>query len=240
VVGLVTAEEPPDALRDYLDRLLPPRDSLASEIEAVAGARGASDPHLGRYLSLTARGGVRRVLQLGAGWGYPQLALLRGGPDIELAWWEEDEDRARIAQGFLDRAGFGGGGGREGGGGRVGGERATRIALPRQEALSAMFEFAGTFDLLLLESPRVEFRRFLDGLLPKLAVGGTVLAVGVLAEGRVADWDAEEDGEVRALRAFNPYFSIHPQLRTAILPIAGGLAVGVKTKPLITETGGPW
>jgi predicted O-methyltransferase YrrM len=222
----VTGDAQPDPQRDYLDRLLPPRDSLLLEIETASGARGASDPHLGRVLSLVARGGVRNALQLGAGWGYPQLALLRGSPDIHVAWWEEDEDRARIATSFLDRW--------------PSGERATRIALPGQEALAAMGAFAGTFDLLLLESPREEFRRLLDGLLPKVAVGGTVLAVGVLGEGRVADWDAEEDREVRALRAFNPYFTIHPQLRSAILPVAGGLAMGVKTKMLMTETGGPW
>ena len=46
----------------YLDRLLPPRDALLAEMEALAGSEvPISDPEVGRLLSILARArGARR------------------------------------------------------------------------------------------------------------------------------------------------------------------------------------
>jgi predicted O-methyltransferase YrrM len=62
----------------------------------------------------------------------------------------------------------------------------------------------------------------------------------LLWKGRVAEPPEEDDEEADALRAFNPYMMIHPQLVAQVLPIGDGLGVATKTEPLIREMGGPF
>ena len=52
--------------------------------------------------------------------------------------------------------------------------------------------------------------------------------------------DEEEDDTTRAVRAFNPYFSIHPQLKALVLPLGDGLGVATKVQPTVREMGGPF
>ncbi len=42
------------------------------------------------------------------------------------------------------------------------------------------------------------------------------------------------------MRAFNGYFMMHPQLVSLVLPLGDGLGVAVKSRPLISEMGGPF
>ena len=51
-----------------------------------------------------------------------------------------------------------------------------------------------------------------------------------------AAWDGIAMAD--ALRAFNGYLMIHPQLQAVVLPFGDGLGVATKTKPLIIEMGG--
>ena len=78
-------------------------------------------------------------------------------------------------------------------------------------------------------------------MVPRLAVGGLVVADNLLWKGRVAE-PAEEDDDraADALRAFNGYLMSHPQLQSLVLPLGDGLGVAVKTKPTVMEMGGPW
>ena len=60
----------------------------------------------------------------------------------------------------------------------------------------------------------------------------------LLWKGRVAGDDMEEETE--AIRAFNGYLMMHPQLRAVVLPLGDGVGLATKTKPLVTEMGGPF
>ena len=51
---------------------------------------------------------------------------------------------------------------------------------------------------------------------------------------------AEDDPEAREIERFNPYFMIHPQLATVLLPLGDGVGLGVKKKITIREMGGPF
>ena len=46
--------------------------------------------------------------------------------------------------------------------------------------------------------------------------------------------------EAREIERFNPYFMIHPQLATVLLPLGDGVGLGVKKKITIREMGGPF
>lgn len=211
----------------YLERLLPPRDPLLREMEEVAAREDVpiSDPEVGRLLSILARAtGARRIVEVGTAIGYGTICLARGAPEARVISIDSDPARLAIARGYLERAGV-----------------ADRVELVPGEALEVLPRLAGPFDVAYLDAVKREYRRYLDLLLPRLRVGGLVVADNLLWRGHVADPPADEEDETADhLRAFNGYFMIHPQLEAVVLPVGDGLGLATKTRPLISEMGGPF
>lgn len=211
----------------YLDRLLPPRDALLREMEELAAARDVpiSDPEVGQMLGILARASrARRMLEVGTAIGYGALCLARAVPDALVVSIDSDPERLAQARGFLERGGV-----------------LPRVELVEGAALDVLHRLEGPFDLVYLDAVKEEYRRYLDAVVPRLAIGGLVVADNLLWKGRVAE-PAEEDDDraADALRAFNGYLMSHPQLQSVVLPLGDGLGVAVKTKPTVMEMGGPW
>jgi len=209
---------------EYLDLLLPPSDPLLAEMEQVAGERQIpiSDPEVGRLLELLARScGARRMLEIGTAIGYGALCLARGAPDATVISLDRDPEVQAEARSWLERGGV-----------------ADRVELHCGEALEMLPSLVGPFELAYVDGDKLQLRRFLDLLLPKLAVGGLVVIDNLLWKGRVAGDDM--DDETEAIRAFNGYLMMHPQLRAVVLPLGDGVGLATKTRPLVTEMGGPF
>ena len=214
------------AQASYLERLLPPRDALLAEMEAWSAAHGvpSSDPEVGKLLSLLASArGARRILEVGTAIGYGTLWLARGAPEARVLTIDPDPERRELARGFLARAGV-----------------LDRVELIDGEALQVLPRLDGPFDLVYLDALKEEYRRYLDLALPKLAIGGLVVVDNLLWKGRVADPPDEEDRTADAIRAFNGYLMIHPQMEAVVLPLGDGVGVAVKTRPTVMERGGPF
>jgi len=211
----------------YLDRLLPPRDALLREMEELARVEDVpiSDPEVARLLAILARAlGARRILEVGTAIGYGTLCLARGAPEARVVTIDKDPGQLARARGFLERAGV-----------------ADRVDLVEGAALDVLPGLEGPFDLVFIDAVKQEYRRYLDQVLPKLRVGGLVAVDNLLWKGHVADPDEDPEDEVaRSMRAFNGYFIMHPQLQATVLPLGDGLGIATKTKPLITEMGGPF
>lgn len=211
----------------YLERLLPPRDALLREMEERAAREDIpiSDPEVGRLLGVLARAtGARHILEIGTAIGYGALCLARGAPEARVVTIDTDPARLTEARGYLERAGV-----------------ADRVELIEGAALDVLPRLPGPFDLVYVDAVKKEYRRYLDQILPKLRVGGTAVFDNLLWKGRVAEPEDDEDDEnADALRAFNGYLMIHPQLQAVVLPFGDGLGVATKTKPLISEMGGPY
>jgi caffeoyl-CoA O-methyltransferase len=193
----------------YIERLLPPRDAVLREMEEHAARENIpiSDPEVGLLLSILARAiGARRILEIGAAIGYGTLWLARGAAEAEIVAIDVDPGRLAAARGYLQRAGV-----------------ADRVDLRQGPALEVLSGISGPFDLAYIDAVKLEYRRYLDLLLPRLRVGGLVLADNLLWKGRVADPTPEQDEEADALRAFNGYLMIHPQLQSVVLPLGDGL-----------------
>ncbi len=215
------------AQEQYLDRLLPPRDALLREIEERAQRENIpiSDPEVGRLLQTMARAtGARRILELGTAIGYGTLWLARGAPTARVVSIDLDKERQEVARGYLERAGV-----------------ADRVELVQGEALEILPTLSGPFDLIYVDAVKGEYRRYLDQLLTQMPVGGTLLFDNLLWKGQVAQ-PPETGGEPEAdaMRAFNGYLMIHPQLESVLLPLGDGVGLATKSKPLILDMGGPY
>ncbi len=215
----------------YLDRLLPPREPLLREMEEAA-ARGEvpiSDPEVGRLLAILARAcGARLILEIGTAIGYGALCLARGAPQARVVSIDTDPQRLATARAYLERAGV-----------------AERVELLEGPALDLLPRLDGPFDLAYVDAVKTEYRRYLDLLLPRLRVGGLVVVDNLLWGGRIAEPLAaaeavDEDADTRALRAFNGYLMMHPQLEAVVLPLGDGVGLATKTRPLRSEMGGPF
>ncbi len=137
---------------------------------------------------------------------------------------ELDPRRIEQARGYLERGGV-----------------ADRVEILEGAALDLLPRLQGPFDLVFVDAVKKEYRRYLDLLLPSLRVGGLVVVDNLLWKGHVAaPPEDEEDDVADAVRAFNGYLMMHPQLQAVVLPVGDGLGVATKTKPLISEMGGPY
>jgi predicted O-methyltransferase YrrM len=211
----------------YLDRLLPPRDALLREMEERAAREDIpiSDPEVGKLLGILARTtGARRILEIGAAIGYGALWMARGAPEARVLSIDLDPERLAAARGYLERAGV-----------------ADRVELIQGAALEVIQRLDGPFDLVYVDAVKTEYRRYLDLTLPKVRVGGLIVVDNLLWGGEVAaPSTGEPDRDADALRSFNGYFMIHPQLQAVLLPLGDGVGLATKTKPTIFEMGGPY
>jgi len=210
----------------YLDRLLPPRDPLLREMEERAGREDIpiSDPEVGRLLSILARSaGARRILEIGAAIGYGAVWLARGAPEARVQSVDINPERLAVARQYLERAGL-----------------ADRVELIEGKALEVIQRLDGPFDLVYVDAVKTEYRRYLDLVVPKLRVGGLIVCDNLLWGGEVAAPGEEENRDADALRAFNGYLMMHPQLQAVVLPLGDGVGLATKIKPTIFEMGGPF
>ena len=210
----------------YLDRLLPPRDPILREMEERAAREDVpiSDPEVGRLLAILARSvGARRILEIGAAIGYGAVWLARGAPEARVQSVDVDPERLAAARQYLERAGL-----------------ADRVELIEGKALEVIQRLDGPFDLVYVDAVKTEYRRYLDLVLPKLRVGGLIVCDNLLWGGEVAAPGEEEDRDADALRAFNGYLMMHPQLQAVVLPLGDGVGLATKIKPTIFEMGGPF
>lgn len=210
----------------YLDRLLPPRDALLTEMEEHAGRDGipVADPEVGRLLEVLARASrARRIVELGTAIGYGTLLLARGAPEARVVTIDHDPAMLATARGYLER-----------------GDVLDRVELVEGEALEAIAGLTPPFDLAWVDAAKADYRRYLDRLLPLITVGGLLVFDNLLWKGRVAEPPDDDDPAADHLRAFNGYLMIHPQLAASVVPLGDGVGLATKLKPTILEQGGPY
>lgn len=192
----------------------PPADGLLESATEMAAAEGLEAPsgEAGRMLTLLAgESGVRRVLDVGTGVGYWATCLARGVGEPEVLSVDPDAERQRRARRLPLEAGV-----------------EERVALMEGEPLDVLRLLEARFDVVHVDVTAGHPMKLLDAALNRLEVGGVVICNGVAP--RITDPPSP----------FCGYFLMYPQLDAVILPLGSGLAVGRKTRPLVTDQGGPY
>jgi len=209
----VRTVEVTDALQEYLDDLVPPRDEVLARMEEEAHRENIPiiDPHEGALLSLLVRiAGGKRVLELGAATGYSGIWLLRGTEGGTLTTFELDPERARRARANFSEAGFG-----------------QRALVLQEDAVKGLEKLDTRFDVCFIDLLNVfpsedVTRRALELCIEHLDGGALLMADNALRQGEVV---RPKNQQAKNVAYYNQLVAKHPRLESVVVPIRDGLSI---------------
>jgi predicted O-methyltransferase YrrM len=200
-------------IEDYLGQLLPPREPVVAEMEALAEKIHFPivGPLVGRLLyQITLIHHAERIAELGSGFGYSAYWFAKGLPKTgKVICTEGSADRIRQGKDFLTRAGL-----------------IDRVEFRRGNALERITEGGGPFDIIFCDIDKAAYPDALAIGLPLLSPGGLFIADNVLWSGRVTS--ASEDPDTVGIQTFNNTIYSRPELTTTIIPLRDGVSVSIK------------
>jgi caffeoyl-CoA O-methyltransferase len=206
-----------EAVGAYASAHTTPADGLIAELRArteeVAGRMAMMQigDDQARFMEMLARAaGARRAIEIGTFTGYSAMAVAQGmGPHGRLLCCDVSEEWTAVAREFWERAG-------------VADQIELRIG-PAIETLKSLPD-EETFDFAFVDADKTGYVDYFRELVPRMKVGGLLLADNTLQGGRVAD-ESVKDESVVAIRAFNDAVLAEPRVVAALLPIGDGVTV---------------
>jgi len=198
---------------DYIRRLLPEREEVLAEMEELAARNRIPivGPSVGNFLSLLVKiSGAKRIFELGSAIGYSTIWIAQAaGLDAEVNYSDGSADNARLATGYFERAGV-----------------ATRIEVHVGDALTALKNTEGEFDMIFNDVDKEGYPAVLDAVPSRLKHGGLFITDNTLWKGRVLDPQKESD---KAIAAFNQRLAQSKEFGyTTTLPMRDGVTVSVR------------
>jgi len=201
------------ALENYLMQLLSPRDEILSEMERLAEKMRFPivGPLVGRLLSQMARMiGARRVFEFGSGFGYSAYWFLKGMDGRgQVFYTDDEEENARMARGFFQRAGL-----------------LSHLQIEVGDALEIIDRQRDAFDIILIDCEKARYPTAFEKAVPRIRKGGLLIADNVLWSGSVIK--PSEEPSTIGIQTFNRLIFANPQLLTTILPLRDGVSISLK------------
>jgi caffeoyl-CoA O-methyltransferase len=198
---------------EYLKKLLPARDAVLTEMEAMARRDDVPILEAGcaRLLALLVEtSGARRIFEIGSAIGYSTIWLARAaGPQGEVHYTEQDPVRIRAAQEYFRRAGVSG-----------------RIHVHEGDAVASLKKSKGQFDFIFCDLDKDQYPAALRASLPRLKRGGLFVADNVLWMGLVGR--PPKDANTRVIQQFNRMIYASRDLFSVIVPLRDGVSVSRK------------
>ncbi|MBI3596256.1 MAG: O-methyltransferase [Nitrospirae bacterium] len=200
-------------IENYLMRLLPARDEILSEMERLSEKKRFPivGPLVGRLLSQMARTiGSRRVFEFGSGFGYSAYWFLKGmDGQGQVVYTDDEEENARWARGFFQRAGL-----------------LSCLQIEMGDALEIIDHQHDSFDIILIDCEKARYPMAYEKAIPRIRKGGLLIADNVLWSGSVIR--PSEDPSTVGIQKFNQLILADPQLFTTILPLRDGVSISLK------------
>ncbi len=201
-----------ESVGKYLEGMLPGRDAVLTDIEALADRDRILivGPVVGRLLEQLARMiHARRVFELGSAVGYSTIWWARGvGPDGQVYFSDFSRENTALAQEYLQRA-----------------ELVDRVTLLTGDSLDLLDQTDGEFDIVFNDIDKHYYPEVYKRASDRVRVGGLLVSDNVLWGGKVADPKVDDQDTV-AIRNFNRLVYDDPRYLTTILPIRDGVLVG--------------
>jgi len=194
----------------YLNKLLPKRDAVLTEMERYAKQKGIPiiGPACGRLLYLLAQiSGAKRMFEMGSAIGYSTIWLARAaGSDAQVYYTDGDSANAALACKNFRRAGV-----------------EERVKLLVGDAVELIDTVSGEFDLIFIDVDKPQYPAALWKAMPRLRSGGLLVTDNVLWSGRTAK--PPKDERTRAIQQFNRMIYESAELFPVIVPLRDGVAV---------------
>lgn len=153
---------------------------------------------------------AQRVLEIGTFTGYSSLCMAEAlNGNGSLITCDIDPIATSIAQKYWDKSPFG-----------------RQIILKLGPALDTLRDITGSFDLVFIDADKENYIHYWESCVPKVRVGGLIIADNVLWSGRVLN---PQDSTDKAISAFNEHVSRDPRVEKVMLSVRDGMTLAVKT-----------
>ena len=174
-------------------------------------------PDQGQFMGLLARLlGARRTIEVGVFTGYSSISVaLAMPPEGRIVACDVSEEWTAIAREFWRKAG-------------VEKKIDLRIA-PAVQTLDALIAEggAGSYDFAFIDADKTGYASYYERCLKLLRRGGLIAADNTLWNGWLAD-AARQDGDTRAIRAFNDLVHADRRVEISQLTLGDGLTLALK------------
>ena len=200
------------AVDQYLHSMLPARDVVLQEMEALAEERRIPiiGPVVGRILyQLVRLVKAKTIFEMGSAIGYSTIWMARAsGVGSVVYYTDSDPANARLAERFFERAGV-----------------RDRIRILTGNALDLLGQTPGAFDVVFNDVEKADYPQVFHKAVPRIRKGGLFLADNVLWHGRITKPPEDQDDATRGIIEFNRLIYSSPALFASILPVRDGFAV---------------
>ena len=199
-------------IEQYILDLLPARDSVLMEMERYAEDQNIPivGPAVGRFLAaLVLMTKARRIFELGSAIGYSTIWLAQAAAEgAEVHYSDGSAENAERARGYFERAAV-----------------ADRIQMHVGDALTALAQIPGEFDLIFNDVDKQGYPAVLEAIPGRIRRGGLFVTDNTLWHARVLDPHDKSD---HAVRLFNEQLFASPYFYVTQVPLRDGVSVGIR------------
>jgi predicted O-methyltransferase YrrM len=149
----------------------------------------------------------KRVLEIGTFTGYATLCLAEGlPPEGKIITIEVNEELEKRLHRYFKAAGY-----------------HPQIDLRIGNAMQVIDTLEETFDLVFIDADKKNYLHYYQKIMPKVKIGGLVIADNVLWSGKVTTPIEQMDKDTQAIHLFNDFVKNDTSVEQILLPIRDGL-----------------
>jgi predicted O-methyltransferase YrrM len=200
-------------IEQYLNDLLPERESVVQEMEEYAEANQFPivGPLVGRLCYQMVRSiNAKRIFEMGSGFGYSTYWLARGlTGDGKIIFTEYSQANIKLATDFLGKT-----------------QVLDKVEIIHGDAIEALENRDEEFDLIMNDIDKEYYPKSLKVILPRLRKGGILITDNLIWNARVVE--AEPDTQTRGIMEYTKMIYDSPDLWTTIIPLRDGVGISYK------------
>jgi len=200
-------------IEQYLNDLLPERESVVQEMEEYAEANNFPivGPLVGRLCYQIVKSiNAKRIFEMGSGFGYSTYWLARGlAGDGKIIFTEYSQENIKRAEDFLGKT-----------------QVLDKVEIIHGDAIEALENRDEEFDLILNDIDKEYYPKSLKVILPRLRKGGILITDNLIWNARVVE--AEPDTQTRGIMEYTKMIYDSPDLWTTIIPLRDGVGISYK------------
>ncbi len=207
----------PEALEEYVAQHTTQENEVLQQLNRETNAkvmmpRMISGHLQGRFLAMMSQMiQPKTILEIGTYTGYSAICLAEGLKDGgTLHTIDINEELEELVRGYFEKAGI-----------------SNKVQYHIGNAIDIIPTLQGPYDLVFIDADKINYAKYYDQVIDKVATGGYILADNVLWSGKVIS--EKQDKDTAALVAFNAKLMADPRVETVMVPIRDGILIARKT-----------